>query len=60
MLGNNQKKYSYVIATMGILASIIIGAWDASWSTSRIAAFVISFVITIIGAVSVVRSKSDN
>lgn len=60
MLENNQKKYSYVIATIAILASIIIGAWDASWSTPRIVAFVISFVVAIIGAISVVRSKSDN
>lgn len=60
MLGNNQKKCSYLIATIGILASIIVGAWDTSWSTPRIVAFVICLVITIVGAISVVKNKSDN
>lgn len=60
MLGNDQKKYSYLIATIGILASIIVGAWDASWSTPRIVAFVICLAITIVGAIFVVKNKSND
>ncbi len=54
------KKINYVIATLGILGSILLGNLDESWSIPRMIIFAVCLLITIISAAFIVKNELDD
>lgn len=54
------KKINYVVATTGILGSILLGNLNESWSVPRIIMFVVCLIVTVISAIFIVKSELNN